>query len=182
MGHDLRSPLAAISSAAAVLAKTRVEERAGNAVPIIQRSAARMRDLIDNVMDFARGRLGGGLSVTRQPTDTLTSELQHVIDEQQAVFPDRRIQSEFQIDRSVLCDSRRIAQLFANLLANALRKVSGSASTSPRRLHANTMGRSRSPRHVTRRDSLSACRADRQVPSKNSRSAVRYSGKDSMSL
>lgn len=120
MGHDLRSPLAAISSAAAVLAKTPIDERAGNAVPIIQRSAARMRDLIANVMDFARGRLGGGLSVSRQPTDCLAGDLQHVIDEQQAAAPGRLIESDLRIDRTVSCDAARLAQLVSNLIANAL--------------------------------------------------------------
>ncbi len=120
MGHDLRSPLAAISSAAAVLAKTPIDERAGNAVPIIQRGAARMRDLIANVMDFARGRLGGGLSVSRQATDSLDVDLQHVIDEQQAAAPGRLIESDLRIHGAVSCDAARLAQLVSNLIANAL--------------------------------------------------------------
>jgi signal transduction histidine kinase len=120
MGHDLRSPLAAITSAAAVLGKVQVDERAGNAVPIIQRSAARMRDLIENVMDLARGRLGGGLSMQRRPVDMLGGELQHVIDEQRTAWPQREIVSDIQVDRAVNCDPRRMAQLAANLVANAL--------------------------------------------------------------
>jgi signal transduction histidine kinase len=120
MGHDLRSPLSAISNAAAVLGKTNIDERAGNAVPIIQRSAARMRDLIENVMDLARGRLGGGLSLDRRTVTTLGNELQHVVDEQRTSFPDRLIDADIHIDRPVNCDPRRMAQLAANLTANAL--------------------------------------------------------------
>ena len=31
---------------------------------MMQKSAARMASLIDNVLDFARGRLGGGMTLT----------------------------------------------------------------------------------------------------------------------
>jgi len=137
MGHDLRSPLSAISNAAAVLGKTQIEGRAGNAVPIIQRSAARMRDLIENVMDLARGRLGGGLSMDRRTVETLGNELQHVVDEQRTGFPDRVIVSEIHIDRPVNCDPRRMAQLAANLIANALTHGDPAA---PVRFEARTAG------------------------------------------
>lgn len=94
-----------------------------------------MRDLIENVMDFARGRLGAGLSVSRRPVNTLAAELQHVIDEQKAATPERVIESELRIDGPVFCDSSRIAQLVSNLVANAL--VHGDAA-SPVQVRART--------------------------------------------
>jgi signal transduction histidine kinase len=135
IGHDLRSPLSAISNAASVLSRTAVDPRAGNAVPIIQRSAARMRDLIDNIMDFARGRLGGGISVSRNPVTSLGSDLQHVIDEQQTAYPSRRFMSDVRIETPVVCDRPRIAQLAANLIANA---VTHGDPTAPVRVTAFT--------------------------------------------
>jgi signal transduction histidine kinase len=120
MGHDLRSPLAAISASAMVLSKSPLDTRSAEVVAIILRSAARMRDLIENVMDFARGRLGGGLSLSRKAHEALEAELHHIVDEFRTTSPDRVIQSDISLDRTVFCDGARIAQLLSNLLANAL--------------------------------------------------------------
>jgi signal transduction histidine kinase len=120
MGHDLRSPLAAIDAGTQVLRKMPMAESAGSMLAIIQRSSARMRALIDNVMDFARGRLGGGLPVSRQLDAALSATLEHVIDELRTAWPDRRIESRIELSQPVPCDSARIGQLLSNLLANAL--------------------------------------------------------------
>ena len=58
LGHDLRNPLAAISAGAELLLKTPLSDKALRTVGLIRRGAARMSRLIDDVMDFARGRLG----------------------------------------------------------------------------------------------------------------------------
>ncbi len=71
-------------------------------------------------MDFARGRLGGGLSVSRGVHARLEADLQHIVDEFRATSPDRLIQSDISLDRPVFCDGTRIGQLLSNLLANAL--------------------------------------------------------------
>ena len=135
MGHDLRSPLAAIAASASVLSKSPLDKRSADVVGIIQRSSRRMRDLIENVMDFARGRLGGGLSVSRAVHGTLETDLQHIVDEFRATSPDRLIQSDISLDRPVFCDGARIGQLLSNLLANAL---THGDTTSPVRISART--------------------------------------------
>lgn len=58
LGHDLRNPLASINAGAGVLSRTPLDERASGVVGLIQSSVARMSMLIDNILDFARGRLG----------------------------------------------------------------------------------------------------------------------------
>jgi signal transduction histidine kinase len=120
MGHDLRNPLNAIRGGAELLLMMPLEEKAPRVVTLIQRSAARMAGLIDNVMDFARGRLGGGLSLTRVVDPHLETTLEQVIAEARAAWPDRDIRSELALSRPVACDGARIAQLLSNLLANAL--------------------------------------------------------------
>ncbi len=120
LGHDLRNPLAAIHAGAAALQKTVPPEHAANMVAIIQRSCARMSRLIDNVLDLARGRLGGGLIISREIDPQLGRTLEHVVRELQTAWPQRAIISEFRLDRPVACDSARISQLLSNLLANAL--------------------------------------------------------------
>ncbi|MBA3766163.1 MAG: GAF domain-containing sensor histidine kinase [Acidobacteria bacterium] len=120
MGHDLRNPLNAIHGGAELLTMMPLSEKAAHIVALIHRSAERMAGLIDNVMDFARGRLGGGLSLTRVVDPGLKTMLEQVIAEVQTAWPDRAIRSELAISRPVACDGARIAQLFSNLLANAL--------------------------------------------------------------
>ena len=79
-----------------------------------------MTALIDNLLDLARGRLGGGLSLNRSADEPLQPILQEVIDEMHASHPDRIVNAEFVLTEPVECDRGRIAQLFSNLLGNAL--------------------------------------------------------------
>lgn len=120
LGHDLRNPLASIDASAAALLYLPLDPRAKPVVERIKRSAARMSGLISNLMDFARGRLGGGLPLMRVVESGLLSMLEQGIGELQSAWPDRTIESGFALHRPVSCDSARIAQLFSNLLANAL--------------------------------------------------------------
>jgi signal transduction histidine kinase len=120
LGHDLRSPLAAIDAGATVLGMMPLGEQATPVVALIRRSAARMAGLIDNVLDFARGRLGGGLSLVQAVDAGLEAVLEQVIAEMRTAWPDRDVDAKIVLSRPVACDSARIAQLFSNLLANAL--------------------------------------------------------------
>ena len=72
------------------------------------------------MLDFAHGRLGSGLTVNRTLTEPLEPVLTQVIAELQARFPDRAIDVAITLDNPVTCDRSRIAQLFSNLLGNAL--------------------------------------------------------------
>jgi len=119
LGHDLRNPLAAISAGAEVLQRSPLDERASRMVTLIQKSATRIAGLIDDVMDFARGRLGSGLPLERSK-EPLEPVLQQVVSELRANFPDRVIATKIALDDPLVCDRSRIAQLLSNLLGNAL--------------------------------------------------------------
>ncbi|MBK1659988.1 GAF domain-containing sensor histidine kinase [Paracraurococcus ruber] len=120
LGHDLRNPLAAIDSGTRLLLKTPLNDKATSLVGMIRSSVGRMAGLIDDVMDFARGRLGGGLSLNRKHDEPLETILRQVVAELQVSAPNRTIETEFDLPASVHCDGRRIAQLVSNLLGNAL--------------------------------------------------------------
>jgi signal transduction histidine kinase len=120
LGHDLRNPLGSISSAAHVLAKMPLSEPARKMLDLMQRSVRRMAGLIDDVLDFARGRLGGGLSLTLTGDEPLTPALEQVIAELGISFPDRVIETDFSPEDCLNCDRARISQLLSNLVANAL--------------------------------------------------------------
>jgi signal transduction histidine kinase len=135
LGHDLRNPLNSITLGLPVLLETPLNERARRVVGRIQNSVARMAGLINNVMDFARTRMGSGLSLTRSIDYGLAGMLEQVIAELQVVWPDRTIRSELSLAMPVACDSARISQLLSNLLANAL---THGASDSPVLVHARS--------------------------------------------
>jgi signal transduction histidine kinase len=120
LGHDLRNPLSAVHAAAKNLLRMPLDERATRAAAVIDRSAARMTGLIENVLDFARGRFGGGLPVTILADGTLEPMLEQVIAEMRTSQPDRVIHCSLHLNQPVVCDRARIGQLLSNLLANAL--------------------------------------------------------------
>jgi signal transduction histidine kinase len=121
LGHDLRNPLASIAAGAKMLAKTDSNDAAAEILGLIQKSVARMSALIDNVLDFARGRLGGGIPLGRSP--------------QSLAPPGRKIEAEFDLTQQVDCDAGRIAQLFSNLLGNS---VTHGTDAAPIRVRAST--------------------------------------------
>jgi signal transduction histidine kinase len=117
LGHDLRNPVAAIDAGATILLKR--PELAVTIAGQIKQSALRMSGIIESVLDFARGRLGGGFPLDRGPV-VLTPLLEQVVSELQRTHPDREIDIVFDLDETVFCDSVRISQLLSNLLSNAL--------------------------------------------------------------
>ncbi len=119
LGHDLRNPIAAVSMGLDWLARRQPDERASLMIGQMQQSCGRMSELVDNVLDFARGKLGDGIPVARREADLATVLLQ-VVQELRAIHPGRHIESEIDLCSPVFCDPPRIGQLLSNLLANAL--------------------------------------------------------------
>ncbi|NKL66028.1 PAS domain-containing sensor histidine kinase [Rhizobium leguminosarum] len=119
LGHDLRNPLASIAAAARMLRKEEQTDRSINVLDLMQGSVVRMSGLIDNVLDFARGRLGGGIMLERR-AQQLEPILRQVIGELRSCHLDRGIEVSIEFAGPINCDSDRIGQLVSNLLGNAL--------------------------------------------------------------
>ena len=119
LGHDLRNPLSAIVSGLTLLQKAPMDARAPSLFAMMRDSAARMGAMIEDVMDLARGRLGGGLAISRAP-EALEPVLRGVVTELTVGSPERVVEAEFDLREPVDCDRGRIAQLFSNILGNAL--------------------------------------------------------------
>jgi sigma-B regulation protein RsbU (phosphoserine phosphatase) len=119
LGHDLRNPLASLSSGARLMLKAKTPEDAVKIEAMMQNSVARMARMIDSVMDFARGRLGGGLTLNAA-IYALEPVLDQVVAELASAHPDRMIDTQFELETPVVCDAPRIGQLFSNLLGNAI--------------------------------------------------------------
>lgn len=138
LGHDLRNPLAAIAAGARMLAgREALSERGARIVKEIEASAGRATDLVENLLDFARGRLGQGIALSRDSDAPLTPVLEQVVDEIRTVFPDRTIENRFAVEEPIDCDRGRMGQLAANLLSNA---VTHGAPDAPIRVDARTDG------------------------------------------
>jgi sigma-B regulation protein RsbU (phosphoserine phosphatase) len=136
LGHDLRNPLASISAGARILGRDAKSEREHQVAVMLQTTVMRMAELIDNVLDFARGRLGGGIALDRNADTPLEPVLHQVIDELR-LSSGREIEVEYAIDVPVNCDRGRIGQLVSNLVGNA---ITHGATNVPVRVRAETEG------------------------------------------
>lgn len=119
LGHDLRNPLASIGSGMRILSKEDLRPRAKQVVTLIEGSVSRMSGLIDDVLDLTRGRLGGGISLTRRAEDGLAAHLEQVVAELTSASG-RDIEVDISLEMPAFVDAARVAQLVSNLLGNAI--------------------------------------------------------------
>lgn len=120
LGHDLRNPLAGLEGGRRVLAAMHDDPKSVRVLRLMGESVARMSGLIDNLMDFARGRLGGGIGLQRVADQRLEPLLAQIINEIKAGHPEREIKMHFDMPHGVEVDPARIGQMFSNLLGNAV--------------------------------------------------------------
>ncbi len=120
LGHDLRNPLFSLAAGLEGLTRRPLDEKAAVIVDQMRQSCTRMSDLVEDILDFARGRLGCGIPVERRPVADLAVTLGRIVDELQSAHPAWVIRARIDLPGPVHCDPRRIAQLFSNLLGNAL--------------------------------------------------------------
>ena len=117
--------------------KTPLNARAAKLMALMYQSAARMTELVDNMLDFTRARLGGGIGLNRIPDAPLRDTLELVVSELRTAWPDRVIETHFALTVPVDCDPDRIDQLCSNLLSNAL---THGAPAQPIRVEATSSG------------------------------------------
>jgi signal transduction histidine kinase len=121
LGHDLRSPLGAVSLSGAYLSKEAMLEgkQQLQAVARIQRGAARMDAMIRDLLEYTRTRLGRGIPIALQPC-SIAGACEAALDEMKAAHPDHVFRFEMSGDLSGAFDSARLQQVFSNLLNNAV--------------------------------------------------------------
>ncbi|MET0403251.1 MAG: ATP-binding protein [Cystobacter sp.] len=120
VSHDLRNPLNAILlSAHGLLKQGGVDSVQARSVRRIVTSAERMGRMIGELLDFTRGRLGGGIPIQPKPVD-LRQVCQQVVEELQSSHPGRALLLSTEGDVQGVWDADRLAQLLGNLAKNAL--------------------------------------------------------------
>lgn len=120
LGHDLRNPIAAVDGGLNRLLRRGWSEDSPAMVRMMKASVARMSGLVNNIMDLARARLGGGIELEADLHADIAATLDQVIEEFRTAQPERLIATRYDVKGGVRIDHARISQMFSNLLGNAL--------------------------------------------------------------
>ena len=120
LGHDLRNPLSAVASAIRIASREPQSDRVRAVLESANGSIMRMAGLIDDLMDFARSRLGEGITIDRIAAPSLADSLHVAVEEIRMANRQAVIEDVFDFEESLHCDPARLQQLLSNLLANAL--------------------------------------------------------------
>ncbi len=119
VSHDLRNPFNVIGLGTSALADLDLPPAAQRVVARMTRAADRATRLINDLLTFARARIGSTIPVNPQPTN-LREIVEQVVDELQAAAPERTIRIGHTGDETGAWDADRIAQVISNLVGNAL--------------------------------------------------------------
>jgi signal transduction histidine kinase len=129
LSHDLRTPLAAITVGAPLLAAPEDNpQRRSRVVARIIISAQRMERMIGDLLDLTRARLGGSIQLNRRPAD-LQQMCEEALIEIRAGQPDAVLRFEATGDLRGEWDVDRLAQVVSNLVGNAIQHGGGTPVT-----------------------------------------------------
>lgn len=119
LGHDLRNPLSAMMMNAHLLKRRSTDETLARAAERILSSGARMGQMIEDLLDVVRARLGGGIVIRHERAD-LGAIADAVVQEMRGIWPEACIQVSQEGDLQGSWDGGRLAQVISNLLGNAI--------------------------------------------------------------
>lgn len=120
LGHDVRSPLGAVSMGSQVLLHDQTLPSKVLKVALrIFNSSKRVDEIVRDLLDFSTSHLGDGIPIDPYTVDT-GKVCTDVVEEARTFHPDRQI--ELTIDGDVVgtWDGPRLAQAFSNLISNAI--------------------------------------------------------------
>ncbi|HEY3497014.1 MAG TPA: HAMP domain-containing sensor histidine kinase, partial [Polyangiaceae bacterium] len=122
LAHDLRNPLSAMMMAAQTMLMRHegapATDATGRPLSKILSSGKRMERMIEQLLDFTRARMGGGISI--QPREMRLDALcGQVTDELELAHPEWTTRCESAGDLEVRWDPDRMLQVLSNLVANA---------------------------------------------------------------
>lgn len=118
LGHDIRTPLNAISIGAETLLRTEgLENRTLQLATRIFNSSNRISGLVDNLLDFTQARLGMQLALRTADLGLLAEQ---VAEEIRSAYPERVVLLDIGGSLDGEWDGGRISQVLSNLINNAL--------------------------------------------------------------
>jgi signal transduction histidine kinase len=116
LGHDLRTPLAAIYTSARFMLDT--EKLNLPLMTQIAGSANRTVAMVGDLLDFTRSRLGGGIQIFREELD-LGKVVREAVEEISAAHPHYQFQVNTSEEQVGEWDCARLTQALTNLIVNA---------------------------------------------------------------
>ena len=120
LGHDLRGPLGGVYGWTQAMLAQQIGETERRAFVRIERSAKRMIEMIETLLDFAESRFRGHLGV--RPADADLGEIARgVVEELLAANVGRVIRLDVEGRPRGPWDAARFAQVASNLIGNALK-------------------------------------------------------------
>ncbi|WP_416046991.1 ATP-binding protein [Cupriavidus basilensis] len=120
LGHDMRSPLHIIQLTAAYLTSVEDGENVSGAAQRLVKSGARLKALLDDLLDFNRTTLGLRINLGSDKVD-LASLFAEELALLRAAHPGHGINLEVAGDTQGVWDGRRLQQLLGNLVVNAIK-------------------------------------------------------------
>ncbi|HUF11575.1 MAG TPA: HAMP domain-containing sensor histidine kinase [Longimicrobiales bacterium] len=120
LGHDLRTPLSAVVTAAGFLETSGALDAPHlRMATTIRTSGERMNALVGDLLDFTLSRLGRGIPIERSDVD-LGDVGRATVEEVGAMHPSRELRFESSGDLRGRWDGERISQALSNLVGNAV--------------------------------------------------------------
>jgi PAS domain S-box-containing protein len=120
LGHDLRGPLGGVYGWSKTMLAGRIGDAERRAFVRIERSAVRMLEMIETLLDFAESRFRGALRVRLAEAD-FGEVVRGVVDELVAANVGREIRVVVDREARGTWDAARLAQVASNLIGNALK-------------------------------------------------------------
>ncbi|MGJ7574692.1 ATP-binding protein [Variovorax sp. RB2P76] len=119
LGHDLRSPLGALSSCVYLLGRVVDGKPNERALRVAKQSIASISEMITDLLEYTRTRLGRGIEITPQ-LGNFGSLCEEVFDQVCAAYPLRKLEADIDPGVSLSFDAPRMRQVLTNLLNNAV--------------------------------------------------------------
>lgn len=126
LGHDVRTPLGAISMGAQyLLLDEKLPAPSHKMASRILSSNKRIDEIVSDLLDFATTHLGKGIPISPAAMN-LAKVCEELVEEVRTFHPHHQIVLNKSPDLEVIWDSARISQAFSNLIANAIQHGSKS--------------------------------------------------------
>lgn len=120
LSHDMRSPLQTILLTAGYLAALKAGAEVSTASNRLIKSGARMKSLLEDLVDFNRTELGLGISIDSTEVDLQTLFADEV-EMQRGANPERTLELQCEGATRGHWDGLRLQQLLGNLVQNAVK-------------------------------------------------------------
>ncbi len=120
LGHDLRTPLGAITLGADMLRRSEdIGARGTKVAGQIYSSVRRASQIVADLLDLTRCQMGPGIPIKRSDID-LSPICEQIVEEIRAFHPEASVQFEAMDSVAGSFDGARLEQVFSNIISNAV--------------------------------------------------------------